>query len=201
MSPKKKKKKAAEAEAAAAQAAEAAGQDAAPGAEADGVAPPEVPVEDLEHWRDKALRAQAEMANMRRRLESDTEDRTRRRLEALFHELILVSDHMELALGALPESLREADGARGFLFGLDAIRAALDGVMRGHGIEFIQPQADAEFDPELHEAVQTDHEEGLEEPRLELMRRGYRIGRNILRPAQVRLIRPAETETAPDSAG
>jgi len=146
--------------------------------------------ESVEMWRDKALRAQAEMANMRRRLEADTEDRTRRRMEALLTELITVGDHMELALGVIPDGIRNADGADAFLMGMNAIQASLEAVMRQHGLEFIQPAADAEFDPELHEAVGTVAADEGEQagPRLEVLRRGYKMGRRILRPAQVRII-------------
>jgi molecular chaperone GrpE len=190
---KKKAKKADEVRAK--EAAEQAAQKAAEEASkfAAGVADEESSVEEqesVEMWRDKALRAQAEMANMRRRLESDTEDRTRRRMEALLSELITVADHMELALGSLPDGIKEAQGADAFLMGMNAIQFSLDSVMRQHGLEFIQPAADAAFDPELHEAVgasQSD-ETGADGPRLELLRRGYKMGRRILRPAQVRVI-------------
>jgi molecular chaperone GrpE len=146
----------------------------------------------VEAWKDRALRAQAEMANMRRRLASDTEDRTRRRMEALLHDLITVADHMDLALASIPAEMRDTQGADAFLMGMEAIRMALENVMRQHGLEFIQPEAEAAFDPELHEAVQTADEADLEHPRLEILRRGYRMGSKILRPAQVRVISPAD---------
>ncbi|MAW62072.1 MAG: nucleotide exchange factor GrpE [Planctomycetes bacterium] len=147
--------------------------------------------ESVELWKDRALRAQAEMANMRRRLDSEVEQRTRRRLEALLHDLIMVGDHIELALGSIPEPVRAAQGADGFLMGMDAIRTAFEGVLRQHGLELIDPSTDADFDPALHEAVQTDSEDGLEAARLEVLRRGYKIGAHVLRPAQVRVIQPA----------
>jgi molecular chaperone GrpE len=147
--------------------------------------------EEVEAWKDRALRAQAEMANMRRRLDTEVEQRTRRRLEGLLHDLIMVGDHIGLALGSIPEPVRAAEGADGFLLGMDAIRTAFEGVLRQHGLEQIAPQADAEFDPALHEAVHTETEDGLKATRLELMRCGYRIGNHVIRPAQVRIVQPA----------
>ncbi len=190
MRSKKKAKKAEEVrEQEAAEQAKLEAEKAAAEAQADGEGGEAVEAEEqesVEMWRDKALRAQAEMANMRRRLEADTEDRTRRRMEALLTELITVGDHMELALGVIPDGIRNAEGADAFLMGMNAIQASLEAVMRQHGLEFIQPAADAVFDPELHEAVGTEKaEEG--EARLELLRRGYKMGRRILRPAQVRI--------------
>ncbi|RMH01607.1 MAG: nucleotide exchange factor GrpE [Planctomycetota bacterium] len=143
-------------------------------------------------WRDRALRAHAEMQNMRKRLESEVEERTRMRMEALFQELITLNDHLELALAALPDELEQNQAAAGFLAGIKAIAASFDDLLRRFGLEAIQPADDQEFDPDRHEAVQTEEREGLEAPRLELVRRGYQIGRRILRPAQVRVLRPAE---------
>ncbi|NQU48509.1 MAG: nucleotide exchange factor GrpE [Planctomycetes bacterium] len=186
---KKKAKKADEVRAKEA-AQQAAGVASKLEAEETGEESSDVEQESVEMWRDKALRAQAEMANMRRRLESDTEDRTRRRMEALLSELITVADHMELALGSLPDGIKEAPGADAFLMGMNAIQFSLDSVMRQHGLEFIQPSADAAFDPELHEAVGANQSDEADAagPHLELLRRGYKMGRRILRPAQVRVI-------------
>ena len=65
---------------------------------------PIVPVEENLDWKDRALRAQAEMQNMKRRLEEETEARTRRRMESLLMELITVADHMDLAMQAAPSN-------------------------------------------------------------------------------------------------
>lgn len=150
-----------------------------------------VPASEMERWRERALRAQAEMANMRRRMEEEVEDRTRRRLEALFHELITLADHLQLALDALPEELAASPAARPFVEGVRAIQRSLRDTMQRFGLESIEPQPEHDFDPEHHEAVHVEEQAGLEAPRLDVLRPGYRMGRRILRPAQVRLLRPA----------
>lgn len=190
---KKARKKEQEAAEAAAQEAQAEAGEAEAGEAEAGAEAEASPEDELRAWKDRALRAQAEMANIRRRLDSEVEQRTRRRLEALLHDLITVADHMELALAAIPEGVRGAEGADGFLLGMDAIRTALEGVMRQHGLDFIQPEAEADFDPAQHEAVQTEEQAELERPQLVLLRRGYRIGTQILRPAQVRVLKPANS--------
>jgi len=159
--------------------------------EASAEAEVELEVDSIEMWKGRALRAQADMANMRKRLETDVEQRTRLRLEALLQDLITVGDHMDLALSAIPAGVRDAEGADGFLMGMQAIGAALESVMRQHGLEFIQPASDAAFDPNQHEAIGTVQEEGLEATRLDLVRRGYKMGSRILRPAQVQIVEPA----------
>lgn len=150
--------------------------------------------EQLAEAQEQMLRAQADLQNMRKRLEQDVEERVQYRMESLLHDLIRVADYMEAALGGIPAPVREADQAASFLAGMEAIRQALDGVMLGHGMAFLAPAEGSAFDPEEHEAVETVEREGLEETRMELLGRGYRIGRRILRPAKVRLIRPQGAE-------
>lgn len=163
------------------------GQPAAdPGPEAEGKAE----VESLDYWKDKALRAQAEMVNMRRRMDQDVEERTRMRLESLFHELIMLHDHLELALDSLPAELADSKEAGAFIQGIRAIHASLEATLMRHGLEKIHPSQEHDFDSEHHEAVRIVESAEISAPRLELVRRGYRMGRRILRPAQVVLHRP-----------
>lgn len=159
-----------------------------------GERPEPTPEELLAEAQEQFLRAQADLQNMRKRMEKDVEERVQYRMEALLHDLIRVADYMEAALGGIPEPVRAADQAASFLAGMEAIRQALDAVMLGHGLVFLAPGEDAAFDPEEHEAVETVEVDGLEQARLRLLSRGYRIGRRILRPAQVRL------ETPPSAA-
>jgi len=158
------------------------------------------PEETLDYWKDKALRAQADMQNMRRRLMDDTEDRVRMRLEALLNDLIRVADYMEAALGSIPEGVQKAEQADAFLAGMSAIQQALEGVMLGHGMTFIAPKDKDEFNPEEHEAVETLADDSLSEPRLDLLSRGYRMGKRILRPAKVKIVGPGTPEPPAEKA-
>lgn len=157
------------------------------------------PEETLEFWKDKCLRAQADNQNMRRRMMDDTEERVRLRLEALLNDLIRVADYMDAALGSIPEGVKKAEQADAFLAGMSAIQQALEGVMLGHGMTFLAPLADSDFNPEEHEAVENIVDAELEKPRLELLSRGYRMGKRILRPAKVRIVGPSAPEV-PDKS-
>ena len=163
-------------------------------------APAAAPEESVEFWRDKALRAQAEMVNLRRRAEQDVDERARLRTEGILQEVIQLADNFELALGAVPAPLRADDGARPLLDGLRAIQASLAILLARQGVEPIEPPPAAAFDPELHEAVLVEERPGLPGPAVELLRRGYRAGRRILRPAQVRLLRPAAAPSPSEPA-
>lgn len=183
-------------------------------ADLPGPAPVEGAAEELALWKDRALRALAESANVRRRAAEEVEERTRHRMEAVLLELIRLSESVDLALRSAPPEWARDEPARHFLDGVRAIQAGMVGLMDRQGLEAIQPAPEDPFDPECHEAAQVVEMEGLEGPRLEILRRGYRLGRRILRPAQVRLLRPvppapapagggcpAEREPAPEAAG
>jgi molecular chaperone GrpE len=143
-----------------------------------------------EEWQDRFLRAQADLQNIRRRLGEETEERVRLRLEALLYDLIRVADYMEAALSNIPEPVQQAPQSDAFLMGITAIQQALESVMMGHGMIFLKPAATEEFNPDEHEAVETVVNEELEGPQMELISRGYRIGKRILRPAKVKVITP-----------
>ncbi len=154
-------------------------------------APPELTIED---WQDKFVRAQADLQNIRRRLGEETEERVRLRMESLLNDLIRVADYMEAALGNIPTPVQQAEQSDAFLMGITAIQQALESVMMGHGMVFLKPAASDAYNPDEHEAVETVVDEAIESPQLELVSRGYRIGKRILRPAKVKVITPTPSE-------
>jgi molecular chaperone GrpE len=145
-------------------------------------------VEDLEYFKNKFMRAQADVQNMRRRMHDDTEERVRLRLEGLLTDLMAVADYLDAGLNAVPQSIKDAEQGEAFLTGMSAIQQALDMVFMSHGVTFLVPTADDEFDPEKHEAIETVVNSDIDKPQLELLGRGYCMGAKILRPAKVRVI-------------
>ncbi len=73
--------------------------------------------------------------------------------------------------------------------GVRLIRSHLEQVLRTHGVEEIPALAEA-FDPHVHEAVmQVPSEEIPAGHVAQVLRRGYRIGDRVLRPARVAVAR------------
>jgi len=149
--------------------------------------------ETLEQWRERALRAQADIQNMRKRMIRDVEDRTRSRTEALLTEFITLQDHLGFALDSMPEHLEKDENAGPFAIGVRAIHGSMGMLLNRFGAESIVPKETDAFDPERHEAIQSTECEDLDEPKLELVRAGWKMGKRILRPAQVRLQTPPKT--------
>ena len=143
--------------------------------------------ETLEDWKDRALRSRAELDNFRKRTETETHARVNLRLEALLSELLVVADHLDLALAAIPA--KDADSA-GLVAGVQAIGSELESVLLRHGLEPINVDGSTSFDPDIHEAVENMEDDSLKESHMELCRRGWRFGERIMRPAQVRVVGP-----------
>lgn len=169
---------------------EPSGAGAADGAES--AAEPGAGEEGAEAWRERCLRAMAEVQNLKRRAAQEIEERTLMRLEGLLTDLLRVDDYFAAALDHVPETVRAAEGSAAFLAGVAAIRQALESVLTGHGATFLAPGPDSAFDPGEHEAVEVVEEPGATGQRLELLARGCRFGRRILRPARVRLVKPPD---------
>jgi molecular chaperone GrpE len=136
---------------------------------------------ELARHRDAMLRMQAEMENLRKRLERDLEKSRRFALERIMKDLLQVRDSMERGLevpedGATVEALRE---------GQELTYKMLVKVMQDHGLEVIDPQGQP-FDPELHEAVTVLPSPDTEPNTvLEVLQKGFRLHDRLIRPAMV----------------
>ena len=118
---------------------------------------------------DKAVRAQAEMENLRKRTVRDIENAHKYALEKFVQELLPVIDSLELGLSASAEVENVDDLRKGMDLTLEMIKK----VMEKFGIAIIEAQGQ-KFNPELHEAVSTQ-EAGENKPGEEVavMQKGY----------------------------
>ena len=143
--------------------------------------------EYLELWK----RAQADYKNLRRRGQADLEAGIRRNMQPLLDSLLLVLDHLDMALTA-PTPTEET---RNFAIGVQMTRdQLLSALLQEQVLEIV---TDGEFDPELHQAVEmvtgSDSEPGNI---VETVRKGYSWRGVVLRFAQVKVA--ASNETAED---
>ena len=133
---------------------------------------------------DRALRAQAELANFRRRKEREAEERVATANGRLLKELLPVVDDFELAFAAIPETGEGETNA--WAKGFELILRKLQSVVEREGITPIN--ATGVFDPNVHEAISVEPSDTV--PSGEIIaevRRGYRLHDKILRPSYVRV--------------
>lgn len=130
---------------------------------------------------DKAVRAHAEMENLRKRTVRDIENAHKYALDKFVAELLPVLDSMELGLAAADtagnvDSLRE---------GIDLTLKKFQNVLEKFGIDIIDPQGE-KFDPNRHEAVSMQEVKGAESGTVvSVMQKGYELNGRLVRPAMV----------------
>lgn len=137
--------------------------------------------EELEIWRDRALRLQAEMENFRKRQRRWAEDVMEADRHRLLRAFLPVGDDLERALDP------DIDSLEGLREGVELTHRTFHQILRQEGVEPVDAEGE-EFDPSVHEAVgHVPHEEAGVEPDkiVHVVRRGYRLGERLLRPARV----------------
>ncbi len=145
--------------------------------------------EELEQWKDRALRLEAEMDNFRKRLQRLAEERIAADRERLLRNFLDVADDLARALsvdGADAEFIRQ---------GVELTHRSLMNLMNREGVTPIEADGQP-FDPAWHEAVGTVPAQQVgKEPDtvVHVVRAGYRIGDRLLRPARV-IVATAEQE-------
>ncbi len=152
-----------------------------------GAAPPrpetqetEVLQEELESWRDRALRLQAEAENFRKRQQRLANDQIQANRARLLRNFLTIADDLERAMRAqgAEEALRE---------GVVITYRSLEQLLRQEGVEQIEARGET-FDPTWHEAVGMVPHQQADVDRdtvAEVIQEGYRLDGRLLRPARV----------------
>lgn len=119
-------------------------------------------------------RITAEYANYRKRVERDREQVIASAKASIAEDLLTVLDDIERA-----DSHGDLTGA------FKAVADKLTGSLQSAGLAAFGEQGE-EFDPSVHEAVQHDTSPEVSGPTVSaVLRRGYRFGDRVLRPAMV----------------
>jgi molecular chaperone GrpE len=133
---------------------------------------------ERDEYLDLAKRTQADFENYRKRAAKDIAVSGARARAGLIRELLPVVDNLERALTSAPEDDPMADGVR-------LVLMDMQGVLTRAGVETIEPKGET-FDPNVHEALTTRQEEGVEAGIvLDVVEKGYRGADQVIRPARV----------------
>jgi molecular chaperone GrpE len=154
---------------------------------------------ELEKEREKATdymqrwqRAQADLANYKRRAEQEREQERKYSAAPLLLELLKMQDNFQRAFETLPVELREFSWVQGVA--LNFIH--LDGLLRLHGVTPIETKLGQPFDPAVHEAVTHEETDAYPDGAITAeYQRGYMLHERVLRPALVRVARPKSAGT------
>jgi molecular chaperone GrpE len=136
----------------------------------------------LQEYVQQYKSATAEFEQSRARARRDVAKEVERGKRAILADLLDVVDNLDRAL----ESGRNARSVEAVLHGVEMVRQQFLTRLEGFGIQPIEP-LNQPFDPVQHEAVTMVPAARAEDDEkvLGVVRRGYRIGDEVLRPAQV----------------
>jgi molecular chaperone GrpE len=141
---------------------------------------------ERDDYRDRLLRTVAEFDNYRKRVERDRRELLEFGAADLLGELLPVLDDLERALAAAPTG-DSASAVAGYRAGVELIQRQLLDLLRKRGVSPIEALG-ADFDPHVHQAVASEPSDAHRDGEvIEELRRGYKLGERLLRPAMVKV--------------
>ena len=140
-----------------------------------------------EELKDRALRAAAEMENLRRRTARDVHDARAYAIANFARDMLSVSDNLRRAIDAVPaEAKDDGDaGLKSLLEGVEMTERSMLSAMERHGVKKLNPEGER-FDPNFHQAMfEVPNPDVPANTVLQVVQPGYSIGERVLRPAMV----------------
>ena len=138
----------------------------------------------LEEANSKALYAAAEAQNVRRRLEAEKQQASTYAAAQFARDMLAIKDHLDRALAAVSDELRDDTTASQFLAGIEATARELDAAFSRHGVSRIQAVGEL-LDPHRHQAMMEIPSDEAPGTIVEEMQAGYMMKDRLLRPALV----------------
>ncbi len=136
---------------------------------------------ELEQMKDRALRAQAELENYRKRVARQREQEQRYAELPLIRDLLPVFDDVHRAIAAA----EGAEGTEGLLQGFKLVAEKLEQVLQRHHCTRIEAEGKP-FDPNIHEAIaQVPTAECPPNTVVQVAQVGFRLHDRVVRPSQV----------------
>lgn len=135
---------------------------------------------------ERAVRAIAEMENVRRRAAADVEKAHKFALEKFAQDLLTTLDNFERALAVAEES-EMVDKA--FVEGIELTYKGLLNTMQRFDVQPVGAEGDV-FNPELHQAMSMQAAPDRENNTiLAVLQKGYTLNGRLLRPAMVMIVK------------
>ena len=131
---------------------------------------------------DKAVRATAELDNVRKRTTRDIENAHKYALDKFINELLPVLDSMEMGIVASVE----ADDVSSLREGLELTLKMFCSSLEKSGVHPVNPQKGDKFNPDQHEAVTMQEVDDAESGTvITTLQKGYELNGRLIRPAMV----------------
>jgi molecular chaperone GrpE len=136
-------------------------------------------------YRDKWLRAAAEVENMRRRAERDVEETRKYAIAGFARDLLNVADNLRRALASVDPEKVQDEVVRNLLAGVEATERELLSVFERYGMKRVDPMGE-KFDHNFHQAMfETESPDKPGGTVTEVLQVGWTLRDRLLRPAMV----------------
>jgi molecular chaperone GrpE len=144
---------------------------------------PEEVRRERDDYRDRLLRSLAEFDNYRKRIERERRELAEFVSFEILGDLLPFVDDLERALAAAEGTQTVAD----YRAGVELVYKQVAELLRKKGVTAVEAKG-ADFDPHVHQAVASEISESHRDNEvIEELRRGYRLGERLLRPAMVKV--------------
>lgn len=144
---------------------------------------------------ERLVRKQAELENVRKRVEREKEDFLQHATMGLIRALLPTVDALERGLQHREESVPEK-----FYTGMELIHRELLDVLKRAGLSPVDSKGQI-FDPHVHQAVETvETDKHRDQEVVEELQRGYKLKQRLLRPAIVKVAVTPPARTASPKA-
>ncbi|MDE2239242.1 MAG: nucleotide exchange factor GrpE [Rhodospirillales bacterium] len=142
--------------------------------------------QELQEMRDKWLRAEAEMANLRARTKREVEDARLYAVQKFAKDVVEAAENLKRGIDSLPKKAEdEPELVTKLRDGFEGIERAFVGMLERNGITRTDPTG-AAFDANLHQAMaeqeSADHPAGTV---LQAWSQTWQLNGRLLRPAMV----------------
>lgn len=143
-------------------------------------------------YMNRAMRTQAEMSNMRKRLQQEMTLMLRDTVKSVVYEQLAVLDSFDRAFTTLPPEFKHFS----WVDGIGLIQSQLFNVLFRTGVTPIETQG-KKFNPIEHEAVAYEETSTYPEDTVTAeLQRGYKLQDAVLRPALVKIARAPQPVAA-----
>jgi len=145
----------------------------------------ELAAEEVSKFRDVALRAEAEMQNVRRRASKDLENAHKYGVEKFVKNILPVIDGLEKAIEAVEQAAGEDGPNKAIAEGVSLCHKMLLDALSKDGVVAVDPLGEP-FDPNIHQAMSMVENPDVEPNSVVLVvQKGYTLNERLVRPAMV----------------
>src|SRR5437870_2058615 len=136
-------------------------------------------------FKDKALRAMAEVENIRRRAQREREDAVKYAATNIARDLLSTADNLRRAIASVSEAQLADETTKSLLTGVAATERELLAAFEKNGIKRLDPKGER-FDHNFHQAIFEVENTGKPAGTVvEVLQPGYVLHDRLLRPAMV----------------